>query len=88
MDWNKKILTWKEKVGEVEVPMKIDKSDMLQAIMGEGDFAFKGESGTWTLWNLKKLQGKAKKEDIKLMEEVLWKQVIDFIHKKPKESER
>ena len=65
--------------------MKIDKSDMLNAIMSEGDFAFKGEGGIWTLWNLRKLQGKAKKEDIKLMEQVLWKQVIDFI-KKPKKT--
>ena len=86
MDWNKQHLAWKEKVGAVEVPMEIDKSDMLKAIMSEGDFAFKGNGGTWTLWNLKKLQGKAEKDDIKLMEQILWEQVIKFIKTKPKEE--
>ena len=85
MDWDKQVLSWKEKVGAVEVPMQIDKSDMLRAIMSEGDFAFKGEGQEWTLWNLKRLQGKAKKEDLQLMEKILWDQVIDFIKKEPKE---
>lgn len=82
MDWSKQVLAWKEKVGAVEVPMQIDKSDMLKAIMSEGDFVFKGDGGSFTLWNIKKLQGKAKKEDLKLMEQILWRQVIDFINKK------
>lgn len=81
MDWDKQVLAWKEKVGVVEIPMQIDKSDMLKAIMSEGDFVFKGTNGGYTLMNLRDWKGSSKK-DFKLLEKVLWKQVIEYVTEK------
>lgn len=79
MDWDKQHLTWKENVGNVEVPMSIDKSDMLKAIMSEGDFAFKSDRGTWTLMNIKNFP--RDKKSLKLLRKALWNQVEEYVIK-------
>lgn len=84
MDWNKEHLVWKENIGNVEIPMQIDKADMLKTIMSEGDFAFKSKNG-FTLMNLEKYNAKTKK-DIKLLEKVLWKQVVEFVENENKDK--
>lgn len=81
MDWDKHHLSWKENIGNIEVPIKIGKVDMLKAIMSEGDFAFKGINENYVIVNLKNWKLKTKK-DMKLLESFLWKEVIDYVNKK------
>ena len=83
-EWNKFSRVFNLDV-EVKVKKNVTRSDILQTLVNEGEFIFKGKNGAWTQMNLSTLEGKASKENIKLFDEILWASVINFI-KKPKEE--
>ena len=79
-NWNKFCKVFNLDV-QVTVKKQVDRSDIIQTLVNEGEFIFKGENGSWTQMNLSKLKGKATKEQIKLFKEVLWDGVIKFMEK-------
>jgi len=90
-EWNKFCNVFNLDV-EVKVKKQVTRSDILMTLVNEGEFVFKGDDGSWTQMDLNKLKGKTTKEQIKLFENILWYQVVEFIKKQedktPPQKER
>ena len=90
-EWNKFCNVFNLDV-EAKVKKQVTRSDILMTLVNEGEFVFKGDDGSWTQMDLNKLKGKTTKEQIKLFENILWYQVVEFIKKQedktPPQKER
>ncbi len=83
-EWNKFCKVFNLDV-EVKVKKEVTRSDILQTLLNEGEFVFKDTRG-WTQISLEHLKGKATKKEIKLMENLLWEPIINYI-KKPNKKD-
>ena len=77
-EWDKFCNVFNLKV-EVEVRKEVTRMDILETLINEGEFIFKGRNGSFTSMELSRLKGKVSDEQIKLFKELLWGQVEDYL---------
>lgn len=82
-EWNKFCSVFNLDV-EVKVRKEVTRSDILQTLLNEGEFVFKSGKNGWTQISLEKLKGKLDKKQIKLYEDLLWKQIEGYLLKPKK----
>ncbi len=70
---------------KVTVPKRVTKDDIILTLLDDGDFIFKS-GNSHTKMNLKFLKDSASDEKIKLMDEVLFNPVREYIKKQDAEA--
>ncbi len=86
-EWNKFCKVFNLDV-EVKIQKKVTREDIIQTLINEGEFVFKGKEGQWTQMCLEKLKGNATREEINLMEKLLWGQIKKYISKPKKKLKK
>ena len=79
-EWDKFCNVFNLKV-EVEVKKEVTRADIINTLINEGEFVFKGENGEFTSMQLKHLKGKIDEEKIESFEGILWGQVKKYLLK-------
>lgn len=86
-NWNKLCNVFNLDV-QVTVKKTVDRSDILQTLVNEGELIFKGENGSWTQICLKNRKGELAIDQIKLLETILWDPVKEYLKKQKSQQNK
>lgn len=72
MDWDKYVKVFNLPINNIKVRKEVSKADVLMSLMSEGDIAFKFRNNQMVM----KID---KVDDIKPLEDIIWKSVREYV---------
>lgn len=72
MDWDKYVKVFNLPINNIKVRKEVSKADVLMSLMSEGDIAFKFRNNQMVM----KID---KVDDIKTLEDIIWKSVREYV---------
>lgn len=72
MDWDKYVKVFNLPINNIKVRKEVSKADVLMSLMSEGDIAFKFRNNQMVM-KIDKI------DDIKLLEDIIWKSIKEYV---------